>query len=63
MNESAKRECMEEAEICASLIVDNLSVRKGFGEWWHELDSEIHDEILEEIKNVVYDHIICSDKD
>ena len=34
-------------------IIDELNGRKGFDDWWYNIDEDIQEEIIEEIANKI----------
>lgn len=42
-----------EVKKCVSEMLDSLTDRKGFGDWWYNLDDEIEKEIEEQLEEIV----------
>jgi hypothetical protein len=38
--------------VIAQAIIDALLDRQGFDEWWHEIDPDIKQDILDEINSI-----------
>ena len=44
---------MRNVEELSQMIVETLSLRRGFDDWWYALDEYIQEDILEELQETI----------
>jgi hypothetical protein len=42
-----------EIKKCVLEIIDSLGDRKGFDDWWYNLDDDIEEEIITELESII----------